>query len=342
LTSSAAGPWDAAELNRGIFTLSFDFELIWGTLDKAGPDTFAYACAAERDEIIEKLLAMLDDLGIPATWCVLGHIMLRSCRPHDGLKHPEIVRPRHSWHPDDWFIDDPCGNEQSHPNFYGASLVEQIRACRVPQEIGCHSFSHPIFGDPGCSRETARSEVAACTRIAAAQNIHMHSFAFPRNRVGHLDVLRDHGFLCFRGPEPNWYERPRIPPALKRAAHLTDVVFARRPPVTLPYRVGELWNVPGSMIYLPAHGGRRFIPVRSRVRRAIKGLEGAASERKLFHLWLHPTNLADRLPNMLAGLRAVLAHAAELRDCGQLTIAPMGTVPELVGSRPDARPAVLR
>ena len=35
----------------------------------------------------------------------------------------------------------------------------------------------------------------------------------------------------------------------------------------------------GSIIYLPAHGVRRFVPVRSRVRRAIKGLDGAASEK---------------------------------------------------------------
>jgi hypothetical protein len=319
-----------AQLNRGVFTLSFDFELIWGTLDKSGPHGFAPACAVEREQVIDALLAMLEELEISATWCVLGHIMLRSCSPSDGIKHPEIARPHHSWHPDDWFIDDPCGDERSHPNFYGGSLVERIRACRVPQEIGCHSFSHPIFGDPGCGRETAHSELAMCTSIAASSGIELRSFAFPRNSVGYLDVLRDHGFTCFRGPEPNWYERPRTPAALKRASHLMDVVLARRPPVVLPYRVAELWDVPGSMIYLPAHGVRRFIPIRSRVRRAIKGLDGASQERKLFHLWLHPTNLAYRLPAMLSGLRAVLAHASELRDRGALSIAPMGDVPELV------------
>ena len=333
-----AGGRQPAELRTGAFTLSLDFELIWGTLDKAGPDGFAYACAIERVEIIDTLLAMFDDLEIPATWCVLGHIMLRSCRPSNGVKHPDIIRPQHSWHPDDWFVDDPCGDEQSHPNFYGATLVERIRSCRVPQEIGCHSFSHPIFGDPGCSRESAESELAACTRIAGAQGIHMRSFAFPRNLVGHLDVLAEHGFLCFRGPEPNWYERPRIPTVVKRAAHLTETVLARRPPLVMPYPVEALWNIPGSMIYLPAHGVRQFIPVRSRVRRATKGLDGAARDRKVFHLWLHPTNLADRLPEMLAGLRTVLEHACELRDQGRLTIVPMGGVPDLVAYGPDPRP----
>jgi hypothetical protein len=94
-----------------------------------------------------------------------------------------VVRPHHPWHPDDWFVDDPCGDEQTDPNFYGASLVRRIRACPVRQEIGCHSFSHPIFGDPGCSRETAESELAACSRIASAGGLALRSFAFPRNRV---------------------------------------------------------------------------------------------------------------------------------------------------------------
>ena len=43
-----AGGRQPAELRTGAFTLSLDFELIWGTLDKAGPDGFAYACAIER------------------------------------------------------------------------------------------------------------------------------------------------------------------------------------------------------------------------------------------------------------------------------------------------------
>lgn len=317
-------------MRRGAFTLSFDFELIWGTLDTAGPYGFARACMIEREHVIDRLLGLLEELEISATWCVLGHIMLESCSPVEGVKHPEIVRPRHDWHAPDWFADDPCEDETSAPNFYGASLVRRIRECRVPQEIGCHSFSHPIFGDPGCSRATAETELAACTRVADAEGISMRSFAFPRNRPGHLDVLSEHGFTHFRGPEPNWYERPRVPRGIKRAAHLGDVVFARRPPLIVPYVMNGLWNVPGSMIYLPMHGIRRFIPVRQRVRRALKGLDGAASEKKLFHLWLHPTNLADRLPQMIGGLRTVLTRAAQLRENDQLAILPIGNVSALV------------
>src|SRR5262249_40933587 len=154
--------------------------------------------------------------------------------------------------------------------------VEKIRTCAVPQEIGSHGFAHVIFGDPGCSRATAESEIAACIRLARAMGIEMSSFAFPRNRVGHLDVLRSFGFECYRGPEPIWYELSGRKGILDRLAHLWDVVMATTPPVVEPERTTSgLWNIPGSMIYFPMHGFRRYIPVGRRVRRATRGLDAA-------------------------------------------------------------------
>ena len=312
-------------LRRGAFVLSLDFELIWGTLDKRGPEGFRRACERERSEVFGAFLSLLEEFEIPATWCVLGHLMLDSCVPVNGRKHPEIVRPTHAWQQGDWFAHDPSSDEDRAPIFYGRSLVERLLEARVAQEIGCHSFSHVIFGDPGCSRETAESEVRACVQAAGELGITPRSFAFPRNRVGHLDVLRQYGFTCFRGPEPTWYMGGgRAPGRLRRAAHLADVVVARRPPVVVPELTQGLINIPASMMFFPAHGVRRHIPVSRRVRRALKGVERAAREQRIMHLWFHPTNLADETDAMLAGLRSVFAEVARRRERGELDVLPMG------------------
>ena len=312
-------------LERGVFTLSLDFELIWGTLDR-GVETFREACEREREVVVDRLLAMLAEFGISATWCTLGHLFLERCAPEDGRKHPEIVPPRHDWVAD-WFEPDPCGTEESDPIFYGSSLVDRVLACDVPQEMGCHSFSHPIFGDPGCSRETASSELAECVRLAGERGLVMRSFAFPRNRVGHLDVLREHGFSVYRGPDPAWYEDGRWPRPAKRLGHLADVALARCPPVVLPTEaLPGLWNLPGSMIYFPMHGIRRHIPLSVRVSRALKGLDAAVRERRVFHLWFHPTNLAFEIDTMFAGLRRIFERATALQSEGRLSIKPMGDV----------------
>jgi peptidoglycan/xylan/chitin deacetylase (PgdA/CDA1 family) len=311
---------------RGAFTISLDFEMIWGTLDLFGPERFRKACEAER-EVVVRLLDLFTEYEVPATWCILGHLFLDHCRAENGRKHPEIVRPTHSWCRDDWFAQDPCGTEESAPTFLGRSLVEKIRACPVPQEIGSHGFSHVIFGDSGCSRATAESEFAACVRLARAMGLDLTSFAFPRNRVGHLDILRRFGFDCYRGPEPIWYELSQRKGILERLAHLWDVITAATPPVVLPEPTPSgLWNISGSMIYFPMHGFRRYIPVERRVRRASRGLDAAARQKKIFHLWFHPTNMVDRMDAMFLGLRAIIEHASVLRASERLEFLPMGSL----------------
>jgi hypothetical protein len=114
---------------------------------------------------------------------------------------------------------------------------------------------------------------------------------------------------------------------VKRVGHLADVVLARRPPVVLPEEVlPGLWNLPGSMIYFPMHGARRRIPLSVRVSRAFKGLEAAVRERRVFHLWFHPTNLAFESDAMFEGLRRIFERASKLRGDQQLSILPMREV----------------
>jgi hypothetical protein len=312
-------------LEQGVFTLSLDFELMWGTHDLPSGKGFRRRCEIEREVIVEHLLELLAEFEISATWCVVGHLFLDRCYGKNGSKHPEIVRPQHAWRRNDWFADDPDGTEADAPLFLGRSLVERIIKCPVPQEIGSHSFSHVIFGDPGCSVDTARSEIGTCVRLSEEIGVTLRSFAFPRNQVGHLNVLAEHGFCCFRGREPRWYEQQGFPGVLRRVGHLWDVVTIREPPAVLPrYTQEGLLDIPGSMVYLPMHGVRRLIPVSWRVRRALKGLEAAVSKRRIFHLWAHPTSLADEPERMFEGLRQILERVKSLRDRAALRVATMG------------------
>jgi peptidoglycan/xylan/chitin deacetylase (PgdA/CDA1 family) len=304
--------------------LTLDFELIWGTLDLFGPERFRRACEVEREVVLDQLLDLLDEFRIPATWCVLGHLFLDHCHETGGIVHPEIVRPRHSWVRGDWFAHDPRSDESRAPLFYGRSLVAKLLERSVTHEIGCHSFSHVIFGDAGCSRATAASELLASVKAAGQLGISPTAFVFPRDSVGHLSLLREHGFTCYRGASPRWYERANVPDAVRRLAHLTEVLSMRTPPAVEPEKVADgLSNLPGSMIYFPAHGLRRFLPMSMRVRRALRGLRAAARQGKTFHLWFHPTNLADETTAMLGGLRTILAAVDKSRSLGRIRVATM-------------------
>lgn len=315
------------QFDRGVFTISLDFELIWGTLDLFGPDRFSRLYNYERDVVVDRLLDLFIEFRISATWCILGHLFLDKCSSENGMKHPEIVRPRHAWHPADWFVHDPCETRETASTFYGRDLVKKIRDCPIPQEIGSHSFSHVIFGDPGCSAEAARTELTECRRVASEMGIEMSSFVFPRNVIGHLDLVREAGFECYRGLEPNWFEKPQYPRTLRRLMRIVDVLRAAQPPVVLPQlEKNGLWNIRGSAMYFPMHGFRRYIPISRRIRRAMKGLDAAVQEKKIFHLWFHPTNMADESEKMFAGLRKILEYANGLKEKGKLENLPMKAI----------------
>lgn len=317
---------DPRALDQGVLTISLDMELIWGTLDLYGPQRFHESCLLAR-EAIERLLALFVEFEVSATWCVLGHLFLDRCEAVDGCRHPEIIRGGQTANGLDWFEHDRGGDEVTGPTFYARSLVEQIRDCAVPQEIGSHTFSHVIFGDPGLSREAAESELAECVRLADEMGISLQSLAFPRNSIGHLDVLREQGFTCYRGPDETWAERRGLPGKLKRLMNLASVLLATTPPVVTPTLTESgLWNVPGSMTYFPLHGLRRYVPMWLRVRRMIKGLEKAAASKKVFHFWFHPMNLAEDTERTLGGVRQLFERAAFLRQQGRLAILPMRDV----------------
>ena len=173
----------------GIFTLSLGFRTNLGNHRPPRDWRIRKICEVERAEVIDRLLELLAEFEVPATWAIVGHLFLASCSPVGARKHPEIVRPKHSWVTGDWFDHDPGGDESTAPLFFGRSLIQKIRNCRVAQEIGSHSFSHVIFGDPGCYHSTAESELRESVRAVRELGIELRSFIFPRNSVGHLNIF---------------------------------------------------------------------------------------------------------------------------------------------------------
>ncbi len=311
---------------RGVFTLSLDFELVWGSRDlTARPDTLLRMARVTREEVFGALLDALGRYGAVATWATVGHLFLDRAETVDGVLHPDLVPPQHAWRAAPWFEGVPAGSEADNPEFYGRSLVERLKA--AGQDIGSHSFSHPIFGDPGCSRATAETDLARCVKEASALGVTLKSFVFPRNVPGHVDLLAQHGFTCWRGPEPVWYRGKRVPKPVSRLAHIADVATVGKPPTVMPARDAHgLWVIPASTSLLPIDGVRRFIPVARRVERAVRCLDQAARDRRICHFWTHPINLASDPAAMLAGMDAVLAHAARLRDAGRIDILPMAAI----------------
>ena len=319
--------------NRGVFIVSLDLELAWGASDLWGqrtarmPEPLSEVLLQTRDVVIDALLELFQQYRIPATWAIVGHLFLDHCEPVNGLRHPDMPRPTHSWFKDDWYTRDPASTIQTDPIWYGRDIVKKIMIAEPRQEVGCHSFSHVIFGDEGCSEDVAEAEVRKCVALAQELGIELRSFVFPRSQEGHHSILSKYGFLCYRTRRPGWFN------ALGGRAHklarlLNDLLALSPSCAVVEKQPSGLWSISTSAYYRSASGVGRIVPVQSRVRQGIKGIHRAIETSGVFHLCLHPWSLAVETERLLGGLQRILEYAVRESQEGRLNLLSMGQLAE--------------
>jgi hypothetical protein len=272
-------------LTKGIFVISLDTELAWGT---NGNPRFLRAYRDTRP-IVDAMLKILEHYRLSATWAVVGELFAEPTEPND------------IWHASD--------------------MIRRIMACPVPQEIGCHSFSHRTQRD-SCNVQCFDRELERCTQVARTWNITLESFVYPRNAVKFPERLSAHGFRIFREQDDVWYGR--LPGIFRRIGHAVDAYFWPRTTVGMPVRRGDVLAIPGNQYFVHRAGWAKLLPVSFRTRKAFHGLQRAARERNVFHFWTHPENIATDPRALLMGFRDVCARAAQLRDAGVLDNMTMG------------------
>lgn len=270
-------------LTKGVFLFSLDTEVAWGT---RGNRKYAYEYDHVR-QVIHRLLALCEKYDIKITWAVVGQLMVPGDDPW--------------WHAPD--------------------IVAAIRSCKVPQEIGSHSFEHRL-DESSCTAQEMDADLKAARAVADAQGIALRSFVFPKNRVKHLEVLERNDFRYYRGVNRSWYEP--LPARIRQAAHVVDDYLVPSAPTVLPEKVGRLWNIPGSYFYVHRRGWASVLPISFRVRKVRAGLHQAADRKRVFHLWCHPFNLASDADGLLGGIEQIFKDVARLRQAGRLDQMTMG------------------
>ena len=302
----------------GSVVLSLDAELGWGFHDLDSPPTARVEHAREG---WKELLDYFDEFDVPATWAVVGHLFLDECDGEHG-SHPA---------PEGWFGAER-GRWRSRPDLrFGEGLIERVQEAAVDHEIGCHSFSHVLYGDRRTDRTLALAELEASVEAARAHDVELSSFVFPRNVVGHRDTLAESGFSCYRGAAPT--RRLDDAPLGRPLRKLAEATVGA-PPLVRPYRDEfGLVNVPASLYLFGFEGVARTVAERIGedpvVVGAKRGIDAAARREGVFHMWLHPNNLVT--PRDGRRMREILAYLAERRDADSVSIETMGAVAERIG-----------
>ncbi|WP_123533264.1 polysaccharide deacetylase family protein [Halosimplex salinum] len=260
----------------GSVVLSIDAELGWGFVDYETPPEDRVASGRSG---WQTLCRLLDERDLRATWAVVGHLLHDAC---DG---------RHLDHPigSDWFAPERGAWADRRDVTCAPDLVERVRASGPDHDIGCHTYSHVEFGDPGTTRDTAAAELERARGVMDAFGLDPRSFVFPRNNVGHVDLLSEYGFESYRGQRP--VPRRSLTEKLRTVAY-----GGGHPPLVTPQiHDSGLVNIPASLFLYSFEGvalraARHAVgdPV---VKLVERGLDAAAEEDGVLHLWLHPNNL---------------------------------------------------
>lgn len=321
-------------LSKGVFLLDIEVELAWGIIDQKINREALRNVSLKVREHLDRILCLLEQYSIPVTWGIVGHLVLDKCESVAGVPHPEMPRPSYRWMTNDWYRNDPCETLAEQPAFYGKDIVDKIVEYSLKtqgsHDIACHSFSHQLFGAPGCSEMVAEAEVSRCLNLLKENyGIHPQVFIFPRDSVGHLDILRKEGFISFRGPvshSVNFSETDRRIVGVFRknislAIYLASFYLTIPPPVVNPKMENALVNIPASLCF----NKKPFIPLSLIVRKARKGLDRAIKEKKIFHMYTHLINFGTvRDPKeFIKGFENVLSYANLKGEENKLEITTM-------------------
>jgi hypothetical protein len=282
----AALAHDNGAFERGVAVLSIDTECIWGFLDKYDEALFEihYPNAIA---VTERLLTLLCQAGISATWTVVGGFSLSGSSG--------ALDPRMEGLPQSWVSPIRAGDESSAPLWYARSFVERIRDSHPTQDVGLHGgLTHMVWNDPVTPRDIVRRELQAGIQALGEIGVVPRSFAFPRNVEGYHQLLASNGIRAYRGISPALSAKlgRNVPGSIMRV--IEELGRFTPPPVWPEERYPGLWNIPASLFPFRMSKSRAWMaPLSTRRARAKLGLEAAARAGAVFHFWFHPENLAE-------------------------------------------------
>ncbi len=298
----------------GKFVLSLDTELAWGTRHRRGVEVYKRHFDNYRN-LVARLVGLLEEYQIKATWAFVGHLFLDSC---DG-KHADLVDSAHGGADyDDWRRHDPGTDIHRDPYWYGRDILDKVLTMKPSQEIAAHTFSHVVLDERRCPAGMARCQVQACVDLGRQHGLAIESFVFPRGNVAHLQEVSGAGIRAFRGIDASWHRKaPRSVAFILRGL---DYLLALPPPVYELSRLDcrhNMLNIPASQFLLPYDGLGSYVPTVSRIAKAKRGIKAAIARNAIYHLWFHPFNLGSS-DRMFYVLKEILEAVRSERDKGNI------------------------
>lgn len=311
--------------NTGYFIFSLDTELGTGYFDYDEIRNRIFSADGSRErENIARILELLEEFQITATWAVVGHIFYEHCEECE-------ICPILEWKGKYQSYEDAY--KTRHPLWYGADVVDMLLNQKMKHEIAFHGYSHKPFNT--LSREEAEIEIREFIRVASRKGIHAKSVVFPRNKVGHLDLFEKYGFTNYRSEESlplltrNKYIVGRM------AKNLDHILGISTPPVhdLKDFAGGNMVNLISTQHVFGFSRDTDLLLEKwgfptLRVRRIVRAVRKAAAQKKVAHIWVHPEEF--RSEGAFSKLRYIFESVAEEVAAGRMKTISMVDMAHMV------------
>ncbi len=307
--------------SKGKFVISLDTEFAWGRIGVEEKKMF-YPFFEKTSKIIDKLLELFEKYNTPATWAIVGRLLEDEKNPS-----PYFNQDLNSFFSeiDNSIYQDAILNDKKNSFLFDTQLVDNIKSYKTKHELATHTYNHAFWGEVK-DRELLEKDMEAAKAMAIKHDHEIRSIVFPKNQIGHREVLKKYGILTYRSPDLYWYSD--FPKLVQKIIRQVDS-FLPTPARTVEASVDELGlvKIPGSLLFRISHlGMKKNYPTASLKIKAIKGLRQAAKDSKIIHLWFHPFNFGYKEEEHFQALEAVLQEAKRLREAGKIETVTMGSI----------------
>ncbi len=299
---------------KGIFTISLDFELHWGCFEHMLIGQAQQTYFKNTIEAIPEMLKIFAGADIHVTWAIVG--MLYRKNKAEWLRNQPAVLPTFS-NPDvsayEWINKHGFFSEED-PYHFAPELIKLIE--RTPnQEIATHTYAHYFCLEKGQTQAQFKADIEMACALAKEHGANIRSLVFPRNQFNreYLSVCYKAGITSIRSSPDIWYWAPATGSTFMKKFFRAGDAYLKFQPIKMVYlkdikaEEGLPISLPATRLYRPWKPGQ---PVQNKLkmRRILNEMTTAAKKNAYYHLWWHPHNFGNNPQECLNELSQIVKH----------------------------------
>ncbi len=292
-------------MNTGAVTFSFDCEGKWGMAD-VYTDWDVSLTQDNLFKTYEFILETLRENDISATFAFVG-----AFTESREVFLEEILPTLPAKNYSNWFdYSKHRIADKEEEGWFMPELLKMVKDCNT-HEIATHGYTHIPFNLLDING--AKIELELIYRWAERNEIECSTMVYPRNIIGHYNLLKDYGILGYRDI-PDKISSPRIPKLIKTL--LEEVrVFKKSQQI----EEFDPLIIPGGTFINWRYGLRKYIPPLVSLLKYKSMINDAKERNRVAHFWIHPHNFITSFSTKDL-FRKICEEVSEKRNNSELEV----------------------